>query len=148
MSAEVSGLDNREKYNYGEDIADYDLITAGAMLSSGRYLYVVFICQQAVEKLVKGLFVLYKGVEPPRVHNIWNIFERIFNINEFDLDDKLVAEKYFDFFDELLAYYISERYPSYKEKLSQSITREKAAEVLNKTKEVFSWLKSLKTLEM
>lgn len=118
------------------------------MLSSGRYLYVVFMCQQAIEKLVKGLFVLYKGEEPPRVHNIWNVFDRIFDIDKFEKDERMVAEKYFAFFDELLAYYISERYPTYKEKLSQSITKEKASEVLVKTKEVFSWLKSLKTLEM
>lgn len=59
-------MDNKEKYGYWEDIAEYDLGTAEAMLLSGRYLYVVFMCQQAVEKLVKGLFVLHKGEEPPR----------------------------------------------------------------------------------
>lgn len=139
-------LDNKQKYDYWEDVAEYDLVTAEAMLFSGRYLYVIFMCQQAIEKLVKGLFVLYKGEEPPRIHNIWNIFDRIFDIDKLGKEEKIVAEKYFSFFDELLAYYISERYPSYKEKLSQSITKEKANEVLIKTKGVFSWLKSLKTL--
>lgn len=141
-------MHNEEKYNYWEDIAIYDLETAEAMLISGRYLYVVFMCQQAVEKLVKGLFVLYKEEEPPRIHNIWNIFDRIFDIDKFGENEKQDAEKYFSFFDELLAYYISERYPSYKQKLSQSITKEKATEVLIETKEVFSWLKSLRTLEI
>lgn len=141
-------MNNEEKYNYWEDIAIYDLETAEAMLISGRYLYVVFMCQQAIEKFVKGLFVLYKGEEPPKIHNIWNIFDRIFDIDKFGENEKQDAEKYFSFFDELLAYYISERYPSYKQKLSQSITKEKATEVLIKTKEVFSWLKSLRTLEI
>lgn len=141
-------MNSKEKYDYWEDIAKYDLETAEAMLVSGRYLYVVFMCQQAVEKLVKGIFVLYKDEEPPRIHNIWNIFDRIFDIDKFEEDKKLEAERYFLFFDELLAYYISERYPSYKEKLSQSITKEKATDILIKTKEVFSWLKSLKTLEI
>ena len=120
--------------------------TAEAMLLSGRYLYVVFMCQQSIEKLVKGLYVLHKGEESPRIHNIWNIFNRVFDENKFTEDEKKDAEKYFLLFDELLAYYISERYPSYKEKMSQSITKEKATEILIKTKEVFSWLKSLKTL--
>ena len=31
------------------DQAQYDLETAHAMLASGRYLYVLFCCQQAVE---------------------------------------------------------------------------------------------------
>ncbi len=141
-------MNNEGKYDYWEDIAIYDLETAEAMLLSGRYLYVVFMCQQAVEKLVKGLFVLYKGEEPPRTHNIWNIFDRIFDIDKFVEKEKQDAEKHFSFFDELLAYYISERYPSYKQKLSQSITKEKATEVLIKTKEVFAWLKSLRTLEI
>lgn len=141
-------MDNIGKFKYWEDIAKYDLDTAEAMLLSGRYLYVVFMCQQAVEKLVKGLYVLHKGVEPPRIHNIWNIFDRIFDIDEFNENEKLKAEKYFVFFDELLAYYISERYPSYKVKLSQSITKDKAEEVLNISREVFAWLESLKTLKM
>lgn len=33
--------------------ARYDLETARAMLDSGRYVYVVFCCQQAVEKMIK-----------------------------------------------------------------------------------------------
>lgn len=141
-------MNNEEKYDYWEDIAIYDLETAEAMLLAGRYLYVVFMCQQAVEKLVKGLFVLYKDEEPPRTHNIWNIFDRIFHIDKFGEKEKQDTENYFSFFDELLAYYISERYPSYKQKLSQSITEEKATEVLIKTKEVFAWLKSLRILEI
>lgn len=137
-------MDSKEKYDYWEDIAQYDLDTAEAMLLSGRYLYVVFMCQQAIEKLIKGLYVLHKGEEPPKIHNIWNIFDRVFDIDKFEEDEKTIVEEYFSFFDELLAYYISERYPSYKEKLSQSITKDKAKEVLLKTREVFIWLISLK----
>lgn len=47
-------MNNVEKYDYWEEIATYDLETAEAMLASGRYLYVVFMCQQAIEKLMKG----------------------------------------------------------------------------------------------
>ena len=138
-------MDKEEKYFYWQDIAKYDLETAEAMLSSGRYLYVVFMCQQSIEKLVKGLYVLHKDEEPPRIHNIWNVFNRVYDVNTFQEEEKTIAEKHFLLFDELLAYYISERYPSYKEKLSQLITKEKATEILIKTKEVFLWLISLKT---
>ncbi|BCZ49000.1 hypothetical protein psyc5s11_50670 [Clostridium gelidum] len=48
-----------------------------------------------------------------------------------------------DFFAELLYYYISERYPSYKEKLSVSIYKDKAKGVLDRAEEVFVWIKSL-----
>ena len=139
-------MNNEEKYEYWEDIARYDLETAEAMFISGRYLYVVFMCQQAIEKLVKGLYVLKKGDEPPRIHNIWNVFGRVFDIDIIEEKYMDEIEGYYSFFDELLAYYISERYPSYKEKLSKSVDKNKADEVLNKSKEVFVWLQSLKIL--
>lgn len=131
-----------DKYLYWEDVAEYDLETAEAMFNSGRYLYVAFMCQQAVEKITKGLFVFYNGEEPPRTHNILSIFEKI----QFKAlkPATLKLNEYKDFFEELLAFYISERYPSYKEKLSSSIDKERAQKVLTKTEEVFSWLKSLK----
>ena len=43
----------------------YDLETARAMLTSGRYLYVLFCCQQAVEKTLKALIVHRTGEFPP-----------------------------------------------------------------------------------
>ena len=87
------------------------------MLAAGRYLYVVFMCQQTIEKLVKGLHVLYTGNEAKRTHNIWIIFDAIFSIEEYS---SLVVDESFDervaeyklFFADLLYYYISERYPS------------------------------------
>jgi HEPN domain-containing protein len=39
--------------------AQYDIETAKAMFDTGRYLYVLFCCQQAVEKMLKALFGLY-----------------------------------------------------------------------------------------
>jgi len=47
------------------DLACYDLETASAMLASGRYLYVAFTCQQAIEKLLKALFVKQENRTPP-----------------------------------------------------------------------------------
>ncbi|WP_052037741.1 HEPN domain-containing protein [Clostridium drakei] len=141
-------MNNREKYEYWLDIAEYDLETARANYGSNRYLYVVFMCQQAVEKIVKGLHVLYIGEEADRTHNIARVFNKIFNkeenskiIIDKEFDNK--AKEYMDFFGELLYYYIAERYPSYKEKLSTVISKDKAKSVLDKSEEVFVWLKSL-----
>jgi HEPN domain-containing protein len=135
-------LDAFDKYSYWEDVAEYDLETAEAMLNSGRYLYVVFMCQQAVEKITKGLFVLNNGEEPPRTHNILSVFEKIQFKGTQSIPPKL--DEYKEFFEELLAFYISERYPSYKEKISTTIDQKNAHEILIKTQEVFSWLRSLK----
>ena len=42
------------------------------MLAAGRYLYVPFCCQQALEKHLKGLIVERCGMFPPRTHDLKN----------------------------------------------------------------------------
>jgi HEPN domain-containing protein len=62
-------MDAQEKYEYWLDTAEYDLATAEAMLKAGRWLYVVFTCQQAIEKLSKGLYTLYIDDNVPYTNN-------------------------------------------------------------------------------
>ena len=45
-------MSNEEKYEYWLKHAQYDLDTAIGMCQIGRWLYVVFMCQQAIEKEV------------------------------------------------------------------------------------------------
>lgn len=82
------------------------------------------------------------------VHNIWNILKLLKKdvalekyLQKEAFDEKLIEYK--SFFVELLAYYISGRYPSFKEKISTSIDADRAKRVLNKGIEVFIWLESL-----
>ena len=51
-------------------LAQYDLATAEAMLHAQRYLYVGFMCQQAVEKILKASYVKHHGSTPPYTHNL------------------------------------------------------------------------------
>lgn len=55
--------------------AEYDFDTARAMFRSRRYLYVLFCCQQAVEKMIKRLIAARTGELPPRVHNLLRLVE-------------------------------------------------------------------------
>ena len=141
-------IDRKQKYSYWEDIATYDLETAAAMLASKCYLYVVFMCQQSIEKLVKGLFVMFCDQEPPRTHNIAQVFKQIVEVIDVEYKDneEFIRKlgQYNAFLVKMLAYYIAERYPSYKEKLSQAVDQQEATDVLALTEEVFIWLISLK----
>lgn len=61
------------------------------MMDGGRYVYVVFMCQQSIEKLTKGIYTLFTGNEPPMIHNIWNIFKfimREINIEKYPNKDE------------------------------------------------------------
>lgn len=146
-------MDNKEKYSYWEEYAQYDLDTAGVMFDTGRFLYSVFMCQQAVEKIVKGIFVLYTGEEPIKTHNIAFVFNTLCDRDEFrkhvtDDDFNRWKDEYLPIFVRLLAFYISARYPAYKEKLTSMLTKEEAQEIMDKTKEVFIWVQSLKKFLM
>jgi HEPN domain-containing protein len=52
------------------EISDYDFKTARAMFKSRRYLYVAFMCQQSVEKIIKAKIVLDEDQFPPKIHKL------------------------------------------------------------------------------
>ena len=64
-------------------LADYDLKTAEAMFQGGRYIYVAFTCQQAIEKMFKALYVKEKKQTPPYIHNLLKLAEMTPFYNEF-----------------------------------------------------------------
>lgn len=51
-------------------MADYDLETAKNMLATGRYLYVVFMCHLALEKLLKAHVTEVMNETAPRSHDL------------------------------------------------------------------------------
>lgn len=113
------------------DQARYDLDTARAMLDSGRFLYVLFCCQQAVEKMLKALIVKRTKEFPPRLHNLMRLAEAA------SLE---VIEGRADFLRELSAYYIQTRYPDEVDLIGAKVTRHLAQESFEKTEEVLRWL--------
>jgi len=132
-------MDQQEKFDYWLDIAEYDLETAEAMLSSRRWLYVVFMCQQSIEKLVKGLYTLYVCDEIPRTHNISYLLHKF----EDQLKEPVTNSRY-DLFEKLRIYYIEGRYTDYKQKLSKSVDEQTARSLMKETGEAFKWLLSMK----
>ena len=129
----------QDKFEYWRDIAQYDLETAQAMFTTGRWLYVVFMCQQAIEKLCKGLYLLFIDDNVPKIHDINSLISKF--------EDKLpeaIGENKRLLFAKLSAFYLNNRYPEYKERLSKSLNREEAENVLKESTEAFAWLETLK----
>ena len=132
-------MTNKEKFDYWLEKADRDLDAAEAMFKTGRWFYVVFMCQQAVEKLVKGLYVQYIDDNVPKTHNIGLLFNRLE-----DLLHIKAEEKYYQLFNILSKHYLADRYPIYIKSSSEQINKEYATLILNDTKEAFQWLMTLK----
>ena len=80
--------------------------SAEAMLNTGRYAYVSFMCQQSLEKLAKGLYNYYIDDNVPRVHNISFIINTVIDSLGIDVEDSM-----FQLFGKLAAYYMQGRYP-------------------------------------
>jgi HEPN domain-containing protein len=132
-------MDAQEKYKYWLDIAQYDLDTAETMLNGGRWLYVTFMCQQAVEKLVKGLYVLYVDDNVPKTHNIRILVEKFES-----LLSEAVTDEHYNLFEDLTIHYLNGRYADYKQKLNERLNEQVATNFLTRTREVFAWLLTLK----
>ncbi|MBL7132082.1 MAG: HEPN domain-containing protein [Candidatus Omnitrophica bacterium] len=114
------------------EISEYDLKTAEAMLSAARYLYVAFMCQQALEKILKAFYVMKKNELPPRTHNLLYLVD----ILEIDLGDKKL-----ELLSQLNQFYLESRYPGERIQLAKEVDKNKAIEILEKTKEAWKCLR-------
>jgi HEPN domain-containing protein len=132
-------MNTQEKYELWLGHALYDLDSADAMYQSGRWLYVAFMCQQAVEKLCKGLYVLHVSDDVPRVHNISSVVDRFAE----KLPEPITDERY-RLFDNLTSFYMNSRYPEYKDTMSMNLNKEIAKTLNTRTKEAFAWLQTMK----
>jgi HEPN domain-containing protein len=121
-----------EKVRYWIDIAEYDLATAEAMLKTGRYLYVGFMCHQAIEKILKAYYQLVKGKMPPKTHNLLFLFEETALMT-------LCNDSQVQFLNTLNPMNIEARYPEYKEGLAAFLTCDRTTDILNTTKELYQW---------
>jgi HEPN domain-containing protein len=135
----VMNLDALEKYEYWLDATGYDLDSADAMYAGRRWLYVVFMCQQSVEKLCKGLYTLYIDDDVPRLHNITKIVA-----NFAEMLPETISDEQYRLFDLLTAFYIKGRYPGFKQKMAALLNEQEAKKFLTQTKEVFAWLQTMK----
>jgi|GEM_PF-6224062 len=95
------------------------------------------MCQQAVEKLCKGIHVLLLGEEALFTHDINLVVKKFEDIFPEPIDDEKKI-----LFQELSAYYLNNRYADYKEKLNSETNKQVAENFLTKSKEVIAWLKA------
>ncbi len=132
-------MNKTEKIKYWLNIADYDLETAKSMFASKRWLYVVFMCQQAIEKLIKALYIDEFDEEPPRTHNLAFIYKKM----RIYQDKTELQTDILKFLNILSAHYLNNRYPDYKNDIAKMLSEKTAKKYLTKTTEIYKWLKSL-----
>jgi HEPN domain-containing protein len=101
------------------------------MFNTKRYLYVLFCCQQAVEKRLKGLVARVTGAMPARTHDLMRLAESA--AVKPSADQELFLRR-------LGQYYIETRYPEEMHALVKTANRRIARKYLAETREVIAWL--------
>lgn len=116
------------------EISKDDIETAEACFEKKRYLWMMVTCQQAIEKLLKALYIKKIQVTPPKVHDLVLLAEKTEILNE-------CSDETLKLFDILTEYYFGTRYPDKRKKLSKECSYDFAKNILNETKEVLLWLR-------
>jgi HEPN domain-containing protein len=102
------------------------------MLATGRYLYVIFMCHLAVEKLLKAGAAEHQGKAPPRTHDLIYLMK---------LADVHLSSTRLDFLGKLNNASVPTRYPEDLAKAVSAYPEEVAEDYLQKTQELAEWLK-------
>jgi HEPN domain-containing protein len=118
-------------------LAKYDMDSAQAMFDTGRYLYVAFLCQQAVEKTLKGIFLKETSQTPIYTHNLRRLAARLSFYEN-------LSQKQIDQLDRLNVYYIESRYTEALDEMRKAIDKDKAQKILKECKEMMQWLEAYK----
>ena len=122
---------SRQTHEKWIERAEYDLETAEALLEARRYIYVVFMCQQAVEKSFKALLA-YRGLEVPPIHNL----RRLAEAGGFLLELQSEELRRLDF---LSQYYLNARYKEDIQDLSKQVGEDTAREFVQWARVKMLW---------
>ena len=128
-------MDDYDKTTYWIEMSEYDFATAKWMYRVRRYLYVGFMCHQAVEKMLKAKFVdNFPPEQLPYTHKLVEIATKV------GIFDKM-GEPQKNFLRELTPLNIEARYPKAKDQAFAILTRAYTKSLLKNTEEMMKWLK-------
>lgn len=127
-------MNDYDKVDYWIEMSEYDFKTAKAMLRSKRYLYVGFMCNQAIEKIFKAYYVKVKGEQPPYTHKLIRLAE------ESNLYKKM-SEEQKDYLDSISPLNIEARYPTRKQEVFEALSKKNCKNIIKGTEEMILWIK-------
>ncbi len=113
-------------------LAEYDLETAVHMLETGRYLYVVFLCHLALEKMLKAHVTEATQTIPVKTHDL------IYLVKKSGLE---ISREHLEFIGKINTASIPTRYPEDLQRAVSEYPKSVAKEYLRQTQEISQWLK-------
>lgn len=128
-------MDVAKAVAYWMELADYDFVTAQAMLRTERLLYLGFMAHQAVEKCLKALHWKLIGSEPLYTHDLWKLIKSM----ELDLED---ADGFSELVDQLQPLNIEARYPQDRDRLSTYLSHDRCVSLLGQVERMVAWIRA------
>ena len=113
--------------------SEYDIKTAEALYKSKRFVYVIFMCHLAVEKVLKAIVAYKTKKTPPKTHDLFYLAKLA------SLD---VPETYMPALAHLNEASVPTRYPEDIVKLAKAYNKGAAYRYLKETKGLLKWLKN------
>ncbi|MBN1446059.1 MAG: HEPN domain-containing protein [Candidatus Omnitrophica bacterium] len=114
--------------------SSYDFETAEALFKTGRYIYTVFMCHLAVEKSLKAFYAKMFKKDSSKTHDL------IYLVKKVELE---LPSQHRDFLEDLNGLSVPVRYPEKIANLLKQYKKENIKGLLNKTRELLSWLRKL-----
>jgi HEPN domain-containing protein len=127
-------MTQEEKIKYWVNLAEEDLAVGETLVKNKHNLYAGFLCQQAVEKILKGYFTKVKDETPPFIHNLLDIARRAGIYDMLNDSRKSLLKT-------LNPLNLEARYPEYKNRAAQYLTDENTKKIFEQTKEFLKWIK-------
>ena len=126
----------KESVKYWIEMADYDIDVAKAMLQTGKYLYVGFMCHQTIEKALKAMIARDCADDeiPPKIHNLQKLSEKanLFD-NMSDEQKNTIAQ--------LNPLNVEARYPEYKNRIAENLSDTLCQKLILEAEELLCWIK-------
>ena len=124
---------NKERADKWLDIVAEDLSVAEDLYKTGHWLYVGFMCHQVIEKTLKAYWCVCRDDDPPYLHDHKKIAQGC------GLYTKM-SEEQLKFIDLIKPMNIEARYQEIKDEVARTLNREKTAEILGQTKQIYTWI--------
>ncbi len=110
-----------------------DISAAECLLQGGHWLYVAFLCHQALEKALKAYYAATNDDDPPYTHSHTRL------LNVCGLTEEL-SDTQLRFIALMEPMYIKARYPEQKARTARVLSREICQDFIEKTKQLTQWI--------
>jgi len=126
-------MTQEEKIEYWRKLSNKDLEVAEDLLPLKHYLYVVFMCHQAIEKIMKAYYVKQINDTPPFIHELIILASKGGFYDSFSEEQK-------QFIRRLAPLNIRTRYPEYKGLIYKQLSQSVCKQILEQTKQLHQWI--------